>query len=103
MCLQITVKKPKKTFETVDFIPSGLDERWCCSPSVNLPVGSLMRSMYATYPRYHTSLDDKSLIFFYRLKEGILIYLMTLEAIESNVTNKATIAHCEPMLVPRGL
>src|SRR3989344_3046118 len=36
----------------VDFFPSGSDERQFSSPGFNLPVGSLMRSMYYTFDEY---------------------------------------------------
>jgi aminopeptidase-like protein len=96
-------KRNGKKVTFLDFFPSGSDERQYCSQGFNLPVGSLMRSMYATFPEYHTSADDKSFISFEALGESVSLYKQTLMALESNRKFQATITHCEPMLGPRGL
>jgi aminopeptidase-like protein len=86
-----------------DFFATGSDERQYCSPGFDLPVGSLMRSMYGTYPEYHTSLDDLSLITPRALGESLALYWRIVEALEANDTFEATLPHCEPNLGSRGL
>jgi len=88
----------------VPFDPSnGSDERQYCSPGFNLPVGSLMRSMYASYPQYHTSKDDRDYITHQALQESVDMYFGLVLALEQNHTWFNVVQHCEPQLGPRGL
>ena len=84
------------------FLQRGSDERQFCSPLIDLPVVSLMRSKYGTYPEYHTSADNLNLISKEGLKGGFEINKKCLEALEINFNYVATIM-CEPKMDKRGL
>ena len=100
---EVELRAYGKPFDIYDYRPHGSDERQYCSPGFNLPVGSLMRSTYDTYPEYHTSLDNKSFISFSGLRESIGLYLRLLLAIELNETYVSTVIHGEPRYGVRGL
>ncbi|MCB0598355.1 MAG: DUF4910 domain-containing protein [Phaeodactylibacter sp.] len=90
-------------FQIIDFIPYGYDERQFCSPGFNLPVGSLTRSPFATFPEYHTSADNLSFIQPRCLEESLEVYLRIAEVLEGNALYQNLNPKCEPQLGRRGL
>lgn len=84
------------------FLERGSDERQYCSPLIDLPVVSIMRSKYGTYKEYHTSADDLSFVSPEGLEGAYNIYTKILEIIELNKVYKPRIM-CEPQLGKRNL
>ncbi|MEO0075381.1 MAG: DUF4910 domain-containing protein [candidate division WOR-3 bacterium] len=101
--VETILKQTETDFNIVDFFPSGSDERQYCSPGFNLPVGSLMRTMYGKYPEYHTSADNKDYVSFYAMEKSVEKYLDVIELIEKNEKYINKMPFCEPQLSKRGL
>jgi len=89
--------------EFLEFSPYGYDERQYCSPGFNLPVGCLMRSVWGTFPEYHTSADNLEFIRPAQLAESLRVCAAVFDVLESNRRYRNLNPFCEPQLGKRGL
>jgi aminopeptidase-like protein len=89
--------------EVLEFTPYGYEERQYCSPGFNLPVGCLMRSVWGTFPQYHTSADDLDFIEPQQLAGALRVCAGIVDVLEENVTYRNLNPYCEPQLGRRGL
>lgn len=89
--------------EILEFSPYGYDERQYCSPGFNLPVGCLMRSVWGTFPEYHTSADNLDFMKPSSLAESLRVCAAIVDVLEGNRRYMNQNPYCEPQLGKRGL
>jgi aminopeptidase-like protein len=89
--------------EILDFFPYGYDERQYCSPGFNLPVGCLMRSVWGTFPEYHTSADNLDFIQPLALARSLRACAGIVDVLEGNGRYQNLNPFCEPQLGKRNL
>jgi aminopeptidase-like protein len=96
------LKHHAKDFQEYSFLDRGSDERQYCSPGIDLPVASIMRTKYGEYEQYHTSLDNLDYISDKGLYGAFKALALSIICIENNKVYKYTNL-CEPQLGKRGL
>ncbi len=89
--------------EILEFSPYGYDERQYCSPGFNLPIGCLMRSVWGTFPEYHTSADNLDFIRPSQLAGSLRVCAAVIDVLENNRQYCNQNPYCEPQLGKRNL
>ena len=92
-----------ESYELLDFSPYGYDERQYCSPGFNLPVGCLMRSVWGSFPEYHTSADNLEFIKPEKLEKSLRLCAAALDVLEGDRSYCNQNPYCEPQLGRRDL
>ena len=92
-----------KNYISYNWSERGSDERQYCSPGIDLPIASLMRSRYGEYKEYHTSLDKLGTVVSKKgLEESYKLIKECIQIIENNFRPESKIL-CEPFLSKRNL
>lgn len=90
-------------YDTYSWHDRGSDESMYCAPGIDIPMVSIMRSKYGTYPEYHTSLDIPGRVVTARgLAESLCMHRTVVEVIENDCMPRALVLG-EPQLGRRGL
>jgi|TARA_B110000259_G_C14032391_1_gene407313 aminopeptidase-like protein len=94
--------KKKITYKKYTYLYRGSDERQYNSPGIDLPIGSIMRSKYATFPEYHTSADNLK---FVKPKYLMRSFTVIRDIINEFMSTKIpiTTVMCEPHLSKHNL
>jgi aminopeptidase-like protein len=97
------LERSGKSFNILPFSPTGYDERQYCSPGYDLPVGCFMRSPNGTFPEYHTSADNLSLITPEALEDSCGMLRSIVDLLDGNRVYLRRDGRGEPQLGRRGL
>ena len=85
-------------YKSYTWLDRGSDERQYCSPGIDLPIASILRTKFGEFPEYHTSLDKLGKVVTPNgLNGGYWVVRKSLELIERNKKYKVKDL-CEPKM-----
>lgn len=100
---KFALKQHTDLYDEYTWNQRGSDERMYCSPLVNLPMVSVMRSKYHTYSEYHTSADTiGNVVTAKGLQETLDLHKAMMNIIE-NDCKPISLVYGVPQLGKRGL
>ncbi len=104
------LKKKFPNFRSYTWYDRGSDERQFCSPGIDLPMVTLMRTKYGEYKEYHTSLDkigtvvtSNGLLGGYKLVKNIIDELESKKYPIDIISKPLALNKCEPFMTKRKL
>ncbi len=87
-----------KKYKIFSFLERGSDERQYNSPGIDLPISSIFRSKYGTFPEYHTSLDNFDFVTLKGLTGGFKVAKTAINILLNYIIPKNKIL-CEPHMI----
>ncbi len=99
---QKVFRKNNIKYKKYSFLDRGSDERQFNSPGVDLPIASITRTKYGSYPEYHTSADNFNVVTNKGLKRSFTVMKRIIDEIQ-NLKIPTPNIFCEPFLRKRKL
>jgi len=100
---KFALEENTESYDEYTWNQRGSDERMYCSPLIDLPMVSVMRSKYHTYPEYHTSADTIGGVVTPKGLQGTLELHKSIINIIENDCKPKCLVYGEPQLGARGL
>jgi len=100
--LENTLRVNKIKYKNFSYLDRGSDERQFCSPGIDLPVCSFLRTKHGKFKEYHTSLDNLNFISTKGLLGSFKIMKKLILSFE-NSNFYRTVNKCEPFLSKHNL
>ncbi len=104
------LKKKFPKYKSYNWYDRGSDERQFCSPGIDLPMVTLMRTKFGEYKEYHTSLDkignvvtSNGLLGGYKLVKNIIDELESKKYPIDITIKPLALNKCEPFMTKRKL